>query len=114
MFAGQIQIDVHVGQLYAIASLHRELHAPVIGFDIDSTHLRICIETITRDGSRDIRQDTAHGGIIGTQNRRAIKRHAMQKLNERLFQIIEIMAISVHMVCINIGHHGHHWQQIQK
>ena len=38
----------------------------------------------------------------------------MQKIDEGRLQTIEVMAISLHVVCVNVGHNRHHRQQIQE
>ena len=38
----------------------------------------------------------------------------MQEIDERFFQVTEIVAIGFHMVGIDVGDHGHHGQQVQE
>ena len=72
------------------------------------------LKAVAGDGARHLRHDVAHGGVIGTQNRHPVKRHAVQKINERAFEPGKVVAVSFHVVGVDVGHHGHHRQQVQK
>ena len=90
--------------------MHLRTHGP----HIDGPHLRFFAETVACDGTGDLRHNVAHHRIIGTENGRAIKRHAVQKIDKGLFQPAKVMSIGFHVVSINIGDHRHHGQQVQK
>ena len=114
MLARQVERDVQVWQGHAVAALHRETHAAVVSSHIHCTHLRFFVEAIAGDGTRYLGQYAAHGGIVGAQNGRTVERHAVQELDERSLQLVEVMAIRVHVVGVDVGHHRHHGQEVQE
>ena len=114
VLASKIQHHVEVRQRDTVAPLRREVHLRTDWPHIDGTHLGVFAKAVAGDGARDLRHDALYGRVVGTQNCRAVKRHAVQEINKRLFQIAKIMAIGFHVVGINIGHHRHHGQQVQK
>ena len=114
MLACQVKHNLKIGQHDAVATLGREMHLRSDRPDVDRTHLCIFPEAVAGDGTRHLRHDLAHRRIVGTQNGRAIKRHAVQKVDKGFFQVTEIMPIGFHVVRVNVRNHGHHWQQVQK
>ena len=112
--ASQVQHDVQVRQHHAVAPLHGEMHLRSHRPHIDSAHLRIVVEAIAGDRTGHLGNDVANRSIVGTQHGSAVKRHTVQKVDKGFFQVGEVMAIGLHVVGIDIGHHRHHRQQVQE
>ena len=93
---------------------HVETHLRPFGADLLGTHIGIVADTISghRLGHRG--PDGAHMRVINTEHGTAVKGQMLQKINERLLQLAEIMGIGIHMISIDIGHRRHHRVQIQE
>ena len=90
------------------------MHLSVDVTQIDGAHLRLFPQSVAGDRARHLRHDLAHSRIIRTQNGCTVKRHAVQKIDKRGFEPVEIMAVGFHVVGVNVGDHRHHGQQIEK
>ena len=110
----QVQHHIQIGQHHAITPLHSEMHLRTHRAHVHGAHLGRLAKTVAGDGARDLAQDVLDAGVIGAQNGSAIKRHAVQKFDERAFQTAHIVAIGFHMIRVDIGHYGHHRQQVQE
>ena len=114
MLAGQVQHHRHVRQDHAVAALHGEMHLAVDMAYINGAHLGVFAKAVAGDWARDLRNDVAHSGIVRTQNRRSIKRHAVQKVDKGGLQLAKVVTIRFHVVGVDVGDHRHHRQQVQK
>ena len=114
MVSGQIQDHVQVGHDHAVASLHGEVHLRTHGAHIHRTHLRFFVEAVAGDGAREVEGHFAHGCIVGAQNGGAVKRHAVQEINKRFLEFVEVVPVGLHVVRIDVGDHRHDGQQIQE
>ena len=110
----QIQHDGHVGQCHPIAPLHREMHLPVLSLHVHRTHLGAFVQTIGGHRAGDVVHDGLHTGVVRADDGRAVKRHAVQELHKRGFELGQVMAIGFHVVGVDVGHHRHHGQEVQK
>ena len=110
----QVQHHLQVGQGHAIAPLHGEAHASGVGAHVDGTHLRILAEAVAGYRARHVSQDLAHAGVVHAQDGRAVERHAVQEVHERLLEAAEVVAVGFHVVGVNVGDHGHHGQQVEE
>ena len=115
--AGQIQRhgQIRQGLTPAELALHCEAHlAAGQCLHIHRAHLVAFCKTIADHRAREQRHDGAHTRIVTAQNRRAIERHAVQKLHKRRLQLGEVVAIGFHMVGVDIGDDGQHGQEVQE
>jgi hypothetical protein len=48
------------------------------------------------------------------KNGRTVKRHAVQEVDKRTLEPVEVVTIGFHVVGIDVGHHRHHRQQVQE
>ena len=51
---------------------------------------------------------------VDTQKGFAVERHTVDKIDKRLMQFLNAVAVSVHVVFVDIGHDGHNRRQIQE
>ena len=51
---------------------------------------------------------------VNTQEGLTVKRHTVDEINKRLMQLLNTVAVSVHMVFVDIGHNGHNRSQVQE
>ncbi len=108
MVTGKIEHHIHVRQGDAVAALHSEVHLRADRADIHSTHLGIFGHAVAGDGALHIGPDFPHSRIVHAKDGRSIKRHAMQELQKRALEPVEIVAVGLHVVRIDIRHHRHH------
>ncbi|CCK01034.1 hypothetical protein BN129_540 [Cronobacter sakazakii 701] len=78
------------------------------------TYIGIFAETISGNLTPDARQQLADHRVVNTHHRTAIKRQVMQEVNKRLFQVLKVAMIGVHMVGFDIGHNRDHRLQMQE
>ncbi|CCJ84366.1 hypothetical protein BN133_743 [Cronobacter dublinensis 582] len=81
---------------------------------ISHTYIGIFAETISGNLTADARQQLADHRIVNTHHRTAIKRQVVQEVNKRLFQVLEVAMVRVHVVSFDIGDDGHHRLQMQE
>ncbi|CSA64451.1 Uncharacterised protein [Vibrio cholerae] len=62
----------------------------------------------------DTRNKLTNHWIINTQNRLAVKRQIVQKVDKGLFKVFKIAAVSIHMIRFDIGDNGDHRLQMQE
>ena len=110
----QVQDNVHIRQCHAVAALDSEMHTCFLSANIECSNLCFFWQSVGCNGSWNLRQKAIHHRIIDTQNRCTIKRHSVQELDEGRFQLIEIMSIGFHMICIDICHHRHDGTQVEE
>src|SRR5207248_10599003 len=60
---------------------------------------------VSDDGSLDAGDDGLDGGLVDTENRRAVKRHAIHELNEGVLNIFE-RSVLMEMFAVDGGHDG--------
>ena len=51
---------------------------------------------------------------VDTQKRLAVERHTVHKLHKGLVQLVHAVVVGVHVVGVDIGHHGNHGREIQE
>jgi hypothetical protein len=90
------------------------MHLARLGAHVDGAHLRVFRKAVAGDGAGHALQDVAHGGTVHTQDRRAVERHAVQEIDKRALEPAEVVAVGLHVVGVDVGHHGHHGQQVQE
>ena len=110
----QLELHCQVRQGHAVAPLHRELHVPAQRPYLGGAHLGALLKAIAGDRAGHLRHDGAHGSIVGAQNCGAIKGHAVQKINKGLLQAAKVMAVGLHVIGVDIGHHRHDRQQVEE
>ena len=58
--------------------------------------------------------DLTHVLVIDAQDGAPVERQAPQKVDERLTQAGEVVAVGFHVVRVDVGHSRHHGRQIQE
>ena len=106
--ARQIEDDFQIRQHHAVAAVHGEVHLRALRPHIDRADLRTLLKTVAGDRAGHLAQNVTHGRIVGTQNSGAVKRHAVQKIYKRLLELAKVVAVSFHVVGVDIGYYGHH------
>src|SRR5690606_37171471 len=113
--AGQIQAHGQQRQVPARAlALHVEAHGRAAALDIDGAHLRIAVYAVGRDRTGYKRNDFAHIGVVAAQDRAAVERQAVREVDESALEARDVVAVSVHVVHVDVGDDGHHGQQVQE
>ena len=112
VLTGQIEDHLQIRQRDAIASLGCEVHLRTDRPDVDTPYLGVCIEAVACNRTSHQWHDALYRRVISAQNGGAVKRHPVEKINKRFFQVFKVMAVSLHVIGIDIGHHGHHGHQV--
>ena len=108
MTAGHIESNLK-RRHFAIFQVYGELHLRAVGLQIGGINIGTIIQAVSRERFADFRQNGAHVFAVGTHKRFAIKRHTVDKINKSLMQFIDAVAVSIHVVGIDIGDHGNNW-----
>ena len=82
--------------------------------DVHGAELCVLAETISRHRLADQRQDRTHVCIVYAQHRPAIERQVLDEFDERLLESPEVMAVSFHVVGVDIGDDREYRLQIQE
>ena len=110
----QVEHHLQVRQGHAVAPLHGELHLPVYRAHVNGAHLGAFVKAVAGNRAGHLVHDGAYRRVVGAQNGRAVKRHAVQKVDKGLLKAAKVVAVGFHVVGVDIGHHRHHRQQVQK
>ena len=81
---------------------------------VGGTDLRTFVKAVAGDRAAHLVDDGADCRVVGAQNRSAIKRHAVQKINKGFLQTGKVVPVGFHVVCVDIGDHRHDRQQVQE
>ncbi len=81
---------------------------------IGRPHVRLRPGTIGSHRPRDHRGQRPNLVIIDTKHRQPIERQMVQELHESTSQAIEIVAVSAHVVSVDIGHDRDHGLEIEE
>jgi hypothetical protein len=113
--AGEIQHHVEgFGRISVGLDLGAKAHAPALVTDVDRADLRLLGQTVRGHRLGDERQDRAQVGIVQTQHRHPVKRKSLHEIEKRLAQSPEVVAIRLHMIRVDVGHHREHGLQVEK
>ena len=82
VFARQVEHHLQIRQHHAIAPGHREMHLRANGAHLGGTDLRTLVKAVAGDRTTHLVDDGAYRRVVGAQNRGAIKRHAVQKIDK--------------------------------
>ena len=74
---------------------------------VGGTNLRTFVKAVAGDRAAHLVDDGAYRRVVGAQNRGAIKRHAVQKVNKGFLQTGKVVPVGFHVVGIDIGDHRH-------
>ena len=81
---------------------------------IDGAHLRGLVKAVGGDRLGDARHDFAHVRVVDAQHRHAVEGQPLAEIDEGGFQALEIMAVGVHVIGVDIGDDRDHRRQIQE
>ena len=109
--AGMVQHDIEIRHAFAFDG---EAHLARFEAGIDCTHLRRLVEAIGGDRLGDARNDFTHVRIVDTQHGHAIEGQALAEVDEGLLQALEIMAIGVHVIGVDVGDDRNHRREIEE
>ncbi|TXT39836.1 MAG: Uncharacterized protein FD135_1845 [Comamonadaceae bacterium] len=110
----QVQHHLQVGHHHTIAPLHGKVHLTAHRLHIHRSYLGPFVKAIAGDRAGDLWHDGPHCRVVGTQNGGTVKRHAVQEIDKGFFESLKVVTIGFHVVGIDVGHHRHHRQQVQK
>ena len=91
-----------------------EAHARAVGLDLVAAHQGFRVQAVGGDGTRHEGHDLAHVGVIHAQHGAAVERQALRELDEGALQARHIVPVGVHVIRVDVGHDGHHRQQVQE
>ncbi len=115
VLARQIQRHLQIGHFRAVAALAGKAHLPARQrLHVDRAHLRVLAQTVGDQRPRDQRQDRLNAGVVDADHRRAVEGHAVQEIDEGLTQSADVMAIGVHVIGVDVGHHRQHRHQVEE
>ena len=83
-------------------------------FDRFCAQLRVLGQPVGHDRLGDRGHDIAYVDIVGTQHCDAVERKPLNEVDERPRQLAEVMAVRLHVIGIDVGHHGDHRCQIKE
>ena len=76
--------------------------------------LRVRGEAVGDDRLGDRRQDLAHVGVVDAQHRDAVERQPLREVDERALQPLEVVAVGLHVVGVDVGDHGQRRLQVEE
>ena len=98
-----------------MARVRGELHLRAVRADVGGVNIgRFVFNGICGERFFDFGQNAADVFAVHTQKCFAIKRHAVHEIDKGLVQPLHVLPVGVHVVFIDIGHHGDDGRQIQE
>jgi hypothetical protein len=91
-----------------------EMHLLAHGTNVEGADFGVLAHAIAGHRALHIGPDAANRRIVDAENCRGIERHAMQEIQERALELVEIVPIGFHVVGVDVGHHRHHRHQVQE
>ena len=101
---------------HAVAALHGEVHLPARQrLHVDRAHLRVLAEAVAGDRAlRHRARSRARRGRRRTGWPRRRTACGAGSRRRRAFSLREVVAVGVHVVGVDVGHHRHHRHQVQE
>ena len=89
-------------------------HLPAAVLNVHRAYLRLRRQAVGGDRLGNQGNNRADIGVVLAQHRHAVERQAMHEIDKRLLQIVERVAVGLHVIGVDIGHHRQHRLQMQK
>ena len=109
--AGQVELDGQVGRTFG---LRDEAHATAVIRDVGRTDARVGGHPVGHDRLGDRRQDLAHVRIVDAEHRDAVERQSLREIDERPLQALEVVAVRLHVIGVDVGDHRHRRREVEK
>ena len=108
----QVQRHRQVG----IAGLLRdEGHAATFqGFHLQGAQIGAVVQTVSRDRALQLRQDGLYTSIVAAQHGAAVEGQAVDEVHEGAAQPVQVVAIGLHVVGVDVGDDADHGAQDQE
>ena len=115
MAAGHIQNNFKRLLLMSFhLNMNGKFHLRADVFNIGRVDIGSIVQAVSGVRFADFRQNRADVFAVDTQKGFAVERHTVNKIDKRLMQFLNAVAVSVHMVFVDIGYDGHNRRQIQE
>ena len=85
-----------------------------MGLDRLRAHVGIFGETVGDHRAADARKHLAHGRIVDAEHGHAVERQALKELDEGVAQALEVAAVGLHVICVDVGDDGNHGLEVQE
>ena len=95
-------------------NMNGKFHLCADVFNIGRVDIGSIVQAVSGVRFADFQQNRADVFAVDTQKGFAVKRHTMDEIHKRLMQFFNAVAVSVHVVFVDIGHDGHNRCQIQE
>ena len=95
-------------------NMNNKFHLRADVFNIGRVDIGSIVQAVSGVRFADFRQNRADVFAVDTQKGFAVERHTVDKIDKRLMQFLNAVAVSVHMVFVDIGYDGHNRRQIQE
>ena len=89
-----------------------KLHLRADIFYICGINVGTVVQPVSRIGFADFRQDGADMLAVDTQKCFTVERHTVNEIHKGLMKFFNTVAVSVHMVFVDIGYHRHQRREV--
>ena len=110
--AGQVEHDVELRR--GARPQHGELHLRALVADVHRADVGRLGQAVADDRLGDGGHDLAHVWIVFAEDGRAVERQMLQEVDEGLLEPAEVVAVGLHVVGVDVGHHGDHRLQVKE
>ena len=94
--------------------MNGKFHLRADVFNIGCIDIGSIVQAVSRVRLAHFGQNRADVFAVDTQEGLTVKRHTVDEIHKRLMQFLNTVAVSVHVVFIDIGHDGHNRGQVQE
>ena len=95
-------------------NMNGKFHLRADVFNIGCVDISSIVQAVSSIRLAHFGQNRADVFAVDTQKRFAVKRHTVDEVDKRLMQLLNAVAVSVHVVFVDIGHNGHNRGQVQE
>ena len=91
-----------------------EQHASAIGTHVLGANARTRAQSVAHDLLRYLRHYLAHVGVFIAQHGDTVERQALQEVDEGLLDTAKVVAVGIHVIGVDVGHHRDHRTEQQE
>ena len=109
--AGQVEYD---GKRRMVGPQDREGHLRADGAHVDRAHLSVGRQTVENHGLGHARTNLEHVFVIGAEHGHAVEREPLEEIDEGGLQVLEAVAVRVHVIFVDVGDGGNHGCEVEE
>ena len=108
------QVEAHFKRISLVGKVRPEMHHPAILHQVGSANISLLGKTVSDDGAGHRRDHFRDMFVIQAEHCRPVKRQVVQKIQERLLEIVKAVFVGFQVIPVDIRDQGNHGLQQQE